>query len=222
MHVVGDHGSGVVVVLGPRTLLLTSIVFGLRAAGLVPQHLPLDPRRPVPDRNGHASGVVLVDVGRAGAAEVAAQAARVGWPVLLVADAAADERAAAAVAAGAVGCLPVDTPFDRLLDAVTAVGAGRAVMTDEERAGWLARDAAARATLQVLQRGFDLLTERETDVLRRLAAGRRPQEVADELFVAITTVRSHIRQILTKLEVNSHELAGARWREYAQLRHRRR
>ncbi len=47
------------------------------------------------------------------------------------------------------------------------------------------------------------LTPRETEVLRLLAAGNASQDVANELFISLTTVRTHIQNILRKLEVHS-------------------
>jgi PAS domain S-box-containing protein len=48
-----------------------------------------------------------------------------------------------------------------------------------------------------------VLTDREVDVLRRLASGGSTQEIADSLFISITTVRNHVQNILRKLEVHS-------------------
>ena len=47
------------------------------------------------------------------------------------------------------------------------------------------------------------LTGREIEVLRRLAEGKRTESVADELCVSVATVRTHVRNILTKLEAHS-------------------
>lgn len=48
-----------------------------------------------------------------------------------------------------------------------------------------------------------VLTNRELDVLRRVAEAKRTEDVADELCVSVATVRTHIRNILTKLEAHS-------------------
>jgi PAS domain S-box-containing protein len=48
-----------------------------------------------------------------------------------------------------------------------------------------------------------ILTDREVEVLRRLASGGSTQEIADSLFISITTVRNHVQNILRKLEVHS-------------------
>lgn len=47
------------------------------------------------------------------------------------------------------------------------------------------------------------LTPRETEVLGLLASGNASQDVANELFISLTTVRTHIQNILKKLEVHS-------------------
>ena len=48
-----------------------------------------------------------------------------------------------------------------------------------------------------------LLTSREVEVLRLLADGSGTQEIADTLFISVTTVRNHVQNILRKLEVHS-------------------
>jgi two-component system nitrate/nitrite response regulator NarL len=57
------------------------------------------------------------------------------------------------------------------------------------------RDAALREDLG--------LTEREKDVLRLLVLGANNSEIADELSVAVSTVKNHMRHIFRKMDVNS-------------------
>ena len=47
------------------------------------------------------------------------------------------------------------------------------------------------------------LTPREIEVLRRLASGASTREIADAMFISVTTVRTHIQNVLRKLEVHS-------------------
>ena len=58
----------------------------------------------------------------------------------------------------------------------------------------------------------DPLTERELDVVRLVARGRTNQEVAAELFVSLSTVKTHLGSIQTKLRVrNRVEIAAWAW-----------
>ena len=55
---------------------------------------------------------------------------------------------------------------------------------------------------------LDQLTERETDVLRLLAQGQSNQEIAVNLSISTTTVRSHVSNILMKLNVSNRTQAA--------------
>ena len=57
------------------------------------------------------------------------------------------------------------------------------------------------------------LTERELELLRLVAAGRSNQEIAQELFLAIGTVKKHLNNIFGKLGVSSRTQAVAHARE---------
>lgn len=59
------------------------------------------------------------------------------------------------------------------------------------------------------------LTERESEVLRFLAEGRRPKEIAETLVVSVATVRSHVHAIYTKADVHSADELAALIREEA-------
>ncbi len=61
------------------------------------------------------------------------------------------------------------------------------------------------------------LTEREREVLQRLAAGRSNREIAEELVVAIGTVKAHTSNIYSKLGVKNRVQALARARELGVL-----
>ena len=57
------------------------------------------------------------------------------------------------------------------------------------------------------------MTERETDVLRLLAQGQSNQEIARNLNISTTTVRSHVSNILMKLDVSNRTQAALVARE---------
>ena len=54
-----------------------------------------------------------------------------------------------------------------------------------------------------LSQRFRALTERERDIVRRLARGLSNQALADELGLSEATVKTHITRLLSKLEVDS-------------------
>ena len=71
------------------------------------------------------------------------------------------------------------------------------------REGLLARLRARRIEDEERSAAFAQLTRREAQVLRALATGVSPDEVARVSFVSLNTVRSQIRSVLAKLGVNS-------------------
>ena len=66
----------------------------------------------------------------------------------------------------------------------------------------------------VLGRRLEKLSDRERAVLDRLARGRRAQSIAEEFVVSVSTVRTQIRAILSKLEVGSQLEAVSLLNEY--------
>ena len=74
-------------------------------------------------------------------------------------------------------------------------------------------DPEAAAPVPAHQPLIDPLTEREMEVLRLLATRLSTDEIASRLFVTVGTVRSHTKNIYSKLNVHSREAAAARGRE---------
>ena len=54
----------------------------------------------------------------------------------------------------------------------------------------------------------DQLTEREMEVLRMIAKGKSNQEIADELYIGVKTVKFHVTNLLAKLEVEDRTQAA--------------
>jgi DNA-binding NarL/FixJ family response regulator len=104
-----------------------------------------------------------------------------------------------ALRAGASGFLVKDGPADSLVDAIRTVAAGDAVLSPRVTHRLLDRFAhlAAPDTPDVPSR-LDALTGRELDVLRALTRGLSNAEIALELGVGETTVKTHIAHILEK------------------------
>jgi DNA-binding NarL/FixJ family response regulator len=124
-----------------------------------------------------------------------------------------DEDVFAALRAGAVGYLLKDVSSDRLVEALLAAERGESVLQPSVAAKVVARFAALpddgppRAQPLVVP-----LSDRELDVLRRLAEGESNREIAAALFLAEGTVKNHVTNVLAKL--------GARDRTQAALRGR--
>jgi LuxR family maltose regulon positive regulatory protein len=76
---------------------------------------------------------------------------------------------------------------------------------------------AMREAAAVPQPLVEPLSERELEVLRRVAAGYSNQEIAQDLVVAVSTIKKHISNIYSKLEVGSRTQAIARARELGLL-----
>ena len=108
-----------------------------------------------------------------------------------------------AVAAGAVGYLVKSTPGPELVAALKRAAEGEPVFSPALASLVLGEfRRLARATS-----GTQPLSEREREVLQRVARGHSYREIGEELFIAEKTVENHVRNILGKLHLNRrHEL----------------
>ena len=102
-----------------------------------------------------------------------------------------------AVEAGASGYLLKDAPPHELTAAVRAAAAGESALAPVIASRLLDRMRAPRVSL----------SSREIEVLELVAAGRSNSEVAEQLFVSETTVKSHLAHIFSKLDVSSRTAA---------------
>ncbi len=113
-----------------------------------------------------------------------------------------DEYALTALRAGASAFLLKDTPPADLLSAVRAVHAGDAVVAPSTTRRLLDHfidsAPAPRAPADAEDRRLELLTEREREVLVLVANGFSNTEIAEELVVAETTVKTHVGRLLAK------------------------
>jgi DNA-binding NarL/FixJ family response regulator len=121
-----------------------------------------------------------------------------------------DEAVVAAMRAGARGYVIKGASRDELLHAVRTVAAGGAVFspTVADRLGSFFGSLAALPG----RTAFPTLTEREREVLELLARGYDNRRIARELFLSDKTVRNHVSNILTKLDVEDRAEAMARAR----------
>jgi DNA-binding NarL/FixJ family response regulator len=110
-----------------------------------------------------------------------------------------DADAFAALQAGASGFLLKNVPPEELLAAIRVVAGGEAVVAPRVTRRLLDRFAGALAATPPGDGRIDQLTEREREVLLLVAQGMSNAEIAGRLFVAETTVKTHVGRILAKL-----------------------
>ncbi|MFD4873973.1 response regulator [Streptomyces sp. NPDC058420] len=109
-----------------------------------------------------------------------------------------DEHVYDALAAGASGFLLKDVTAERLFEAVRVVAAGEALLAPGITRRLIAEFARLRPKAPTRGK-LDVLTPRETDVLRLLAEGLSNPELAARLHVGEETVKTHVSRILSKL-----------------------
>jgi DNA-binding NarL/FixJ family response regulator len=110
-----------------------------------------------------------------------------------------DEYVYAALCAGASGFLLKDAPSEQLIGAVRSVAIGDALIDPAITRRLIHRfvDATRPKTEEPSQ--VSSLTPRERDVLRLLAQGKSNSEIASDLVVEESTVKTHVARILMKL-----------------------
>ena len=111
-----------------------------------------------------------------------------------------DEYVLEAIRVGASGFLLKDAQPEELLAAIRTVHAGDAVIAPASTRRLLDHLVTALPETQVAAEGrLDALTAREREVLGLMARGRSNREIAGDLVVAETTVKTHVNRVLSKL-----------------------
>jgi DNA-binding NarL/FixJ family response regulator len=116
-----------------------------------------------------------------------------------------DEYVFDALDAGASGFLLKDVTAEALFEAVRVVAAGDAMLAPSTTRRLIVEFARRRPQRE--HANLVELSPRETDVLRRIAAGRSNPEIAKELFISNETVKTHVSRILTKLQARDRTQA---------------
>jgi DNA-binding NarL/FixJ family response regulator len=121
-----------------------------------------------------------------------------------------DDSVFAAMRAGARGYLVKEARPADILHAIAAVGTGTAVFGPSVAQRLLDYFAAQRQTAAVAP--FPELTDREREILDLIAAGANNASIAARLFLSAKTVRNHVSNIFTKLQVADRAQAIVRAR----------
>ena len=125
--------------------------------------------------------------------------ARTSCRVLILTTFDSDEYVYEALRSGASGFLLKDAPAEQLLAAVRCVAAGDALIDPSVTRRLIGRFTRSLQPAVGVPDQLKQLTARELDVLRLLAAGLSNQEIAAELVVEDSTVKTHVGRVLTKL-----------------------
>lgn len=127
--------------------------------------------------------------------------------------------------AGASFVVSLDDPPEKLAGGIEAAGNGECLLRPVEVAAVVHR--LQHLAKLCVDEGVDidrceLLTAREREIVTRLARRRSNAEIADELGIAVGTVKTHVHHILEKLDVENRGLAGVYWRVFDEKRGLRR
>lgn len=128
---------------------------------------------------------------------------RRGWRVLAVTGSDKDGDTSAAIAEGSVGVVLKTSALDVLLKAVVMAAQGEPLITEAERRLCEAQHRIRSARRKRIGTRLGELTGRERQVLEEIARGQHAADIAKRSVVSLTTVRTQIRSILHKLDVNS-------------------
>jgi len=110
-----------------------------------------------------------------------------------------DEYVYEALRAGASGFVLKDDPPEQLIAAIRTVAAGDALLSPSVTRRVIHR--FTHLSPRAPSKELDELSERELDVFRLIARGLSNAEIAEELFISETTVKTHVTHVLRKLDL---------------------
>jgi DNA-binding NarL/FixJ family response regulator len=129
-----------------------------------------------------------------------------------------DEYVFEGLRAGAMGYLLKDTPSENLTEAIRAAARGESFLQPSVAAKVVAEfTRLAAAAPRSVKELVEPLSERELEVLRKLAAGATNREIAESLVIAEGTVKNHVTNILGKLGVRDRTQAALKARDLGLL-----
>lgn len=122
-----------------------------------------------------------------------------------------DDSVFAALQAGARGYILKDAQEGEMRRAIRAVGNGEAIFSPAIAARLMNYFVASRASLP--REIFPDLTEREREILNLIASGETNNQIAERLTISLKTVRNHVANIYSKLQVADRAQAAIRARD---------
>lgn len=129
----------------------------------------------------------------------------------------ADEYVLRALNAGAAGFLLKDTPPEQIVHAIEQVAAGAPMLSPSITQQLIDRVTSEVPTVPPDTLAVDSLSERELEVAIAIGRGQSNAEIAESLYMSVTTVKAHITKIFTKLDVNNRVQVAIRMHEAGRL-----
>jgi two-component system, NarL family, response regulator LiaR len=127
------------------------------------------------------------------------------WPeakIIIVTSFLDDEKVYPALEAGATSYMLKTSKASEIANAVRVTFSGQPVLEPEVTGKMMMKMRQKNTILP-----HEELTDREMEVLKLIAEGKTNQEIADELFIALKTVKTHVSNILSKLQVQDRTQA---------------
>lgn len=154
----------------------------------------------------HRPEILILDIGmpKLGGLEVAARAQKMDRPpgVIILSVHGDESYIMRALAAGARGYLLKNATDEDLIPAVRAVAAQRPFFSPAV-AAVLVEDYVRQMQQRGMKDSYELLTDREKEVLQLLAEGRSNKEVATLLDVGLSTIETHRSNLMQKLSLHN-------------------
>ena len=129
-----------------------------------------------------------------------------------------DEYVFEGLRAGALGYLLKDVSSDKLVEAIETAARGQTFLQPSVAAKVVAEftrlTEAGPAPAQAKQDLVEPLSDREVEILSILATGASNREIAAQLFIAEGTVKNHVTNILSKLNVRDRTQAALKAKEF--------
>ncbi|MBT7074797.1 MAG: response regulator transcription factor [Anaerolineae bacterium] len=123
--------------------------------------------------------------------------------IVILTSSESDKHLKEAVSLGISGYLLKNLDGDELFDLIAGIERGEAAMTRTMAARLLKNAANVRAG------AHEELTGRELDVLRAVSHGASNQEIAEELIISVNTVKTHLKNISSKLQLDNRTQVAA-------------
>ncbi|BCX31227.1 DNA-binding response regulator [Latilactobacillus curvatus] len=128
------------------------------------------------------------------------------WPeakIIILTSFIDDEKVYPAIEAGAASYILKTSTAEEIANTIRKTAQGQSVLEPE-----VTNKMMNRLTHSAEPKLYEDLTNREREVLGLIAKGRSNQEIADELFITLKTVKTHVSNILAKLQVDDRTQAA--------------